>query len=341
MPTVVHIDESTQTRFYSVSVRFVRCGHPLPFDVYLKLDVDEPGKESYVRLWRQGITLTHQIRDSLARCGINIIYVHPEYGPDFQRYVEGHLGSVVADESIELQERAGILYSSVQETVKDVLREPRAHDLVQRSDEIVRTTQSFLKREPFALRHLMRVTSYDYYTYTHSVNVFVFANALARKLFHNEEALHDFGTGALLHDIGKSDVDPAIVNASGRLTDEQFAQMKMHTVYGRDILTKQGGVGKVGLDVTLHHHEKLDGSGYPEGLKGSEVSPYVRILTICDIFDALTTRRSYKDAMASYYALHLMKDEMAHHIDLGIFTQFVRMLSEQRDKQRDLRAIAS
>lgn len=341
MPTVVHVDGTVQTKFYSVSVRFLRCGQPLPFDVYLKLDVDQPGKESYVRLWRQGITLTGNIRDSLARCGVNIIYVHPDYGPDFQRYVEGHLGSVVSDESIELQERAGILYSSVQETVKDVLREPRAHDLIQRSDEIVHTTQEFLRRQPFALRHLMRVTSYDYYTYTHSVNVFVFANALARKLVSDEKKLHDFGMGALLHDIGKSEVDPAIVNAPGRLTGEQFAEMKMHTVYGHDLLSKQEGVGEIGLDVTRHHHEKLDGSGYPDGLKGGEVSLYVRILTICDIFDALTTRRSYKDAMASYYALNLMRDEMAHHIDLNLFTRFVRMLAEQRDKRRDLRAIAS
>jgi HD-GYP domain-containing protein (c-di-GMP phosphodiesterase class II) len=97
-------------------------------------------------------------------------------------------------------------------------------------------------------------------------------------------------------------------------------------------MAEHGGLADVALDVTRHHHEKLSGSGYPDGLAGGEILPPVRICTIADIFDALTTRRSYKDAMGSFPALKLMRDELLDEIDRDLFQIFVEMMANPRGK---------
>lgn len=130
----------------------------------------------------------------------------------------------------------------------------------------------------------------------------------------------------MLHDIGKSRVSPEITNAPGKLTKEQWEEMRRHPEYGREILEELGVTDPMVLDVTLHHHEKLTGTGYPHGLWGDEVSKPVRVSTIADVFDALTTRRTYKAAMSAFAALRLMKEEMAKELDQDLFHAFVEMM---------------
>jgi putative nucleotidyltransferase with HDIG domain len=161
---------------------------------------------------------------------------------------------------------------------------------------------------------MARVLSYDYYTYSHSVNVCLYAIAIGKKLSLSDSELSELAHGAILHDIGKSKISDKILNKEGPLDEAEFETMKTHTTVGEAILEKLGEKSKIKLDSVLSHHEKMDGSGYPQGLKGEEIPYYAQIIAVADVFDALTTKRSYKEALGSFAALRIMRDKMGEHL---------------------------
>ena len=272
---------------------------------------------------------THFTPDDAARlreARIETLLIRAGDSPAYHRYLENHLGAILTDSTLPMNQRATTLYQCSQNLVKEVLSDPRSGEMMQRTGGLVAHTVDFLFKESTSFENLIQVTSYDYYTYTHSVNVFVFATALAQRLGHSEEEIKLFGQGALLHDVGKSKISPDIVNARGKLTNEQWQEMRLHTVYGYDILIEQGVTDPVILDVTRHHHEKLNGKGYPDGLAGDQISKWARMCTIADIFDALTTRRSYKEAMHSFPGLQFMREHMNDEIDQQYFRAFVGLM---------------
>lgn len=262
----------------------------------------------------------------LREARIETLLIRAGDSPAYYRYLENHLGAILTDSTLPMNQRATTLYQCSQNLVKEVLADPRSGEMMLRTGGLVAHTVDFLFKESTSFEHLIQVTSYDYYTYTHSVNVFVFATALAQRLGHSEQEIKLFGQGALLHDVGKSKISPDIVNARGKLTNEEWQEMRLHTVYGFDILLEQGVTDPVILDVTRHHHEKLNGKGYPDGLAGDQISKWARMCTIADIFDALTTRRSYKEAMHSFPGLQFMREHMTDEIDQQYFRAFVGLM---------------
>jgi len=142
----------------------------------------------------------------------------------------------------------------------------------------------------------------------------------------SEKRLGDLGRSALLHDLGKSKVDIQVLNKKDFLTNTEFSLIKKHPIFGYRIAKYIGEIDKNVLDGIRHHHEKINGDGYPDGLKGSELTLFPRIIAICDVFDALTTRRSYKEPMSSYDALMIMETKMSTHLDMKLLKYFVKML---------------
>ncbi|HIJ64884.1 MAG TPA: HD domain-containing protein [Candidatus Hydrogenedentes bacterium] len=293
------------------------------FDLYLAT----PEERAPVLYRRRDLPFTQEVQERLLQTNLVSLYVDVGEEEQYRRYVEGNLGAILADPEIGMAEKSAVLYASAQGLVKDLLEAPRAGDAVVRSKALVEHAVQHLFAEQTAFEHLLKAASYDYYTYTHSVNVFVFSIALAQRAGYGDSpALRSFGHGALLHDIGKSQIDPAIVNCRGKLSHAQWQAMKQHPVYGCEILREHGRLSERALEVVRHHHEKLDGSGYPDGLSKGDLSREVRIATICDIFDALTTRRPYKGAVDSFPALRLMKEEFDGQLDPGLFRAFVELM---------------
>lgn len=186
-------------------------------------------------------------------------------------------------------------------------------------------TQSIL-RHPTALLSLVRLKQVDEYTYMHSVAVCALMIALARQLEMDEQQVQQAGISGLLHDIGKMLIDEKILNKPERLTDEEFAQVRLHPVLGAQLLLDSDpNVCSIVYDVCLHHHERYDGSGYPEQLKGQQISLFARMTAICDVYDAITSNRPYKKGWGPADALQ----RMAHwqgHFDQYIFQSFVRIM---------------
>ena len=295
------------------------------FDIYIK----EPKGGAYVLYCTKDLPFTGERRDRLVESGTKEIHIHGRDDSAFKRYVEANLGAILDDPDVVPEEKAELLYGSLVGVVEDVMHDPRAGDVVPRSKSIVENTCKFLYDQGGSLEFMMRVCSFDYYTYTHSVNVFVFAMALGQRVLPKDVVGGEYGVGALMHDIGKSRVPESILNCHGKLTSAQFAKMKMHPVYGYDLLKKQGEAGPMTLDMVRHHHERIGGGGYPDNLSGDQISKEVRCLTIADIFDALTTRRSYKAPIDSFPALQMMREEMFAHLDPDLFRVFVEIMGNR------------
>ncbi|WP_026673561.1 HD-GYP domain-containing protein [Alkalihalobacterium bogoriense] len=157
-----------------------------------------------------------------------------------------------------------------------------------------------------ALTLLSETIIYDSYIFSHSLNVTVYTLGLASYLNYSKKQLLEIGLGAMLHDVGKMVIPLHILNKPGRLTEDEFSLIKSHTTVGYEIIKKIPNLALVSAHCALQHHERMDGSGYPMGRKGNDIHPYAKIIAVCDVFDAITSNRSYRKAMLPHEGLELL-----------------------------------
>ncbi|ADJ66205.1 HD-GYP domain-containing protein [Herbaspirillum seropedicae] len=199
------------------------------------------------------------------------------------------------DTAIE-RERAQRIISSSKSTVLHMFSEARMGKAIDVKDaaELVTEITASVSRNADALISLARLKTTDDYTYLHSVAVCAMMISLANQLGMTPQQTKQAGMAGLLHDVGKMAVPLDILNKPAKLTEEEFASVRMHTVQGHGILQQIEGIGEVALDVSLHHHEKIDGSGYPFNLKADSISIMAKMGAVCDVYDAITSNRPYK-----------------------------------------------
>ncbi|HEP9159971.1 MULTISPECIES: HD-GYP domain-containing protein [Pseudomonas] len=183
-----------------------------------------------------------------------------------------------------------------------------------------------VERHPSAIISLARLKTADEYTYLHSIAVCALMIALARQIGLEESLVREAGVAGLLHDIGKMSVPIDVLNKPGRLDESEFATVREHPRRGADILREGRQVSALVLDVCLHHHEKLDGTGYPHGLAGDQISLFARMGAICDVYDAVTSDRPYKPGWDPAESLQRMSRWCGGHLDGALFQSFVRCL---------------
>ncbi|MEK8033863.1 HD-GYP domain-containing protein [Ideonella sp. DXS29W] len=180
-------------------------------------------------------------------------------------------------------------------------------------------------RNPGALVSLARLKTQDDYTYMHSMAVCALMVALGRELGLSEDACREAGLAGMMHDLGKAAIPIDVLNKPGKLTTEEFELIKTHPVRGHEMLIEGKGAGELVLDVCLHHHERVDGAGYPHGLSDEALTTAARMGAVCDVYDAITSNRPYKagwDPAASIAAMASWKG----HFDPDIFKAFVKSL---------------
>jgi len=190
---------------------------------------------------------------------------------------------------------------------------------------LVEEISNSILRNPGALISLARLKTSDDYTYMHSVAVCALMIALSRQLGLDEKQTRDAGMAGLLHDLGKALMPPEVLNKPGKLTDAEFALIKTHPAEGHKLLIAGQGISEVIKDVCLHHHEKVDGSGYPEGLAGEGISLFARMGAVCDVYDAITSNRPYKAGWDPAESIKRMA-EWKGHFDPLVFQAFVKSL---------------
>jgi putative nucleotidyltransferase with HDIG domain len=191
--------------------------------------------------------------------------------------------------------------------------------------QLVEDISDSVARHPGAIISLARLKTADDYTYMHSVAVCAMMVALSRQLGLDEAQTRSCGMAGLLHDLGKVAMPIEVLNKPGKLTDAEFDIMKTHPTEGFKMLKASPNVDAVALEVVLHHHEKMDGSGYPEHLKGEQISLYARMGAVCDVYDAITSNRPYKTGWDPAESLRKMA-EWKGHFDPKVFQAFVKSM---------------
>lgn len=168
------------------------------------------------------------------------------------------------------------------------------------------------------------IASNDEYTYTHSVSTMVYALMIARRLNYSEQMMSVLGMGALLHDIGKMLIDQEVMFKTGGLSQQEYEYVKKHSTYGYQALRRIPTVPEQVCKIAYMHHERLDGSGYPQGLCGEEINEYIRIVSIADVYDALTTDRCYRKKWPANRAMEFLMMKSSREFDprlVGVFAQ--------------------
>jgi putative nucleotidyltransferase with HDIG domain len=222
--------------------------------------------------------------------------------------------------------QAMALCEQSREAMLDMFSEARMGSAISMdmAESLVNEITGSVLRNPDALLSVARLKTADNYTYMHSVAVSGLMVALARNLGMNEAQARRAGLAGLLHDLGKARMDPAILNKPDKLSDEEFAHMQGHPRASYEMLLDSAGIDEAVLDACLHHHERLDGRGYPDGLAGEEISLLARMTAICDVYDAITSDRPYKKGWPPAVSLKRMAEWTDTHLDKRLFETFVR-----------------
>ena len=162
----------------------------------------------------------------------------------------------------------------------------------------------------------------DEYTFKHSVDVATMAMVVGRKHGLTDKQIYEIGISGLLHDVGKSKIPNEVLNKKDRLTDEEFSIMKQHSLFGYRILEGKNDISESVRLGVLQHHEKINGRGYPMGVPEERISPYARILSVVDIYDALVTERPYKKAFSKRDAVEMIM-AMTDELDISAINSFI------------------
>jgi HD-GYP domain-containing protein (c-di-GMP phosphodiesterase class II) len=220
--------------------------------------------------------------------------------------------------AVQIKDRTRLIVGNVLENArmgKQVTLEP-VRDSVK---EIIES----IHHNPDSILSLSMLKKKDKYTFMHSVNVGVLMIAFCQSIDMDEETITEVGVGGMLHDIGMVRIPDRILNKPGSLTDQEITHMRRHVDLGRRIMERTPGVQQTSLQIVNQHHERLDGSGYPNSLKGDDISLIGQIASIVDIYDAITSDRCYRKSQEPHKVLKKMMNWSKSLIDTDIFQKFV------------------
>jgi putative nucleotidyltransferase with HDIG domain len=293
------------------------------FSVYLWQGGD------FVLYTKSGQKFTARHRQVLHANGVKEVYVQSSEKAQYELYVERNLGTILLDETLPIDVRSQVFYEASNVVMQDIFDHKLPSAIrakhFSRVAEIVKNSIRFLAAEK-SLAAVAPFISHDYKTYTHCMHVFIYSVAVFQASGMNDTETFECGLGALLHDVGKAKIPKRILNKRGSLTQSEREVIKEHPVHGVSMCAHLPMTQNT-INCILFHHEKLDGTGYPAGLKGDTIPLPVRIISMADIYDALTTARPYAEAMPPYEALTLIRHEMREEVDMNIFKRFVAVLS--------------
>ncbi len=303
------MQETKTSKFFPIAKETLKFGKKYPYNIYRRID------ERVFSLLLQ----KNKIFEKNSQCFMvnkkhTKLYVREDDIQYYQLYIQNHIKELLEDENINLDIKATFIKKIASETMNDLFESNVNSENLSKINNIIDTTIKLILTEKNAMYSMLKVTSYDYYTYTHCIDVATYAIGFGIYLNLSKKQLELLGRAAMLHDIGKKRIPHNIITKNGKLTKEEFEIVKSHPTFSVEVLKESGETNELLLKIIEQHHEKCDGTGYPKGLKEQEIEVLAKIISICDVFNALTTRRTYKDRMNSYEAFKIMNKEMKKHL---------------------------
>lgn len=303
----------TLKKFFEIRIGSVPIGSPLPYDLYLMV-ADAP-----ILFRRQGDVVTQERIKALYTHGGDRFLVPL----DQKSLYNSALRDIIRDPDTAPEVKGKFIKESAYLHLNDLFTKKDIGPVVSDAQNLVEEMVSFVSSDIAAVSSLMKLSRHDYYTYNHCVDVAVYSIALARRVYGDDkDKLIKAGMGGLLHDIGKRKINWEVINKKSALTPEEWEEVRKHPEYGQQCLHDVDAVPRESKQVVLEHHENFDGTGYPYGLRGDDISKMARVVMIADVFDALTTNRSYHKAMPPMDALNTMFGMQPGKFDPSIFKSF-------------------
>ncbi|MCF8038664.1 MAG: HD-GYP domain-containing protein [Desulfohalobiaceae bacterium] len=323
---------SGESNYFPISPETLNPNALTDFKVYLRHG------NHYVLYTKEREQFSEHLKKKLIENGIGTVYIPYDQQDSYESYVFDNFEWILNDTAIPLDVRSKVFLDTTSKQVCSIFQSklPAVDETtLDGVRHLVSSSLNFLST-PGALENIGQFISHDYETFTHSVHVFTYTMSLMQSLAKDweEEAFIEVGVGALLHDIGKIHTPNSILNKPGKLDKEEWETVKLHPVHGMRMCTNVA-LSQTSLNCILFHHEKFDGSGYPSGMKEEEIPLPVRIITCCDVYDAITSKRAYAPAQAPFAALKIMSNEMKGAFDLDVFKEFIEVLGKTREKSGD------
>lgn len=291
--------------FMAISPLFIRPWSKGRFSIYLKQG------ESYVLYTEKGEAFTDTHRDKLSRMGLQQVYISAGHRAEYGQYLRDNLGLLLEDEEIPLPKRAQAWYQASSSMAKNVCENklPKAmskKNFAQIQDMLKASAAFFAKQD--ALKQISRFIKTGYKVYHHSLGVLVLTAFVLRTYEQTDESLMvKCCMGSLLHDIGKPVLPQEVTEANPEsMTEAQLAQLKTHPSVGVGLCSSLP-LSQEAINCILFHHERENGAGYPSGLTGAELPYYVKVLSVCNAYDAATRATAYRPPMSPFQALSSIK----------------------------------
>jgi HD-GYP domain-containing protein (c-di-GMP phosphodiesterase class II) len=322
------LDANDEEQFRPVHLKYLKGEIQENFEIFYK--TESFGSTRFVKL----VSADPQNQEKAQKLieekeGTEDFFIKKEDIGKYFNQATAQLRDMMADDNISLEEKTKKAYEISKDLMKDFFVLNGSLNTLKASEEVVGVMGECLSDADANFHSIFTITAKNYYTYTHSVNVGLYCLAYGVKTGMSENDIRDLGIGGMLHDVGKSKVDPKILNKNSGLTDEEFNHTKGHSAYGQEMLESVNCFPTRTIEMAGQHHEKYDGTGYPNGLAGKDISHFARICKVADVYDALTTHRSYKRAMTPYDALIVMGKKMKREFDLEILGNFIRFMGPE------------
>lgn len=309
----------------------------VPLNVQLNFPIfhciGEGGGRKFTLLRNSGTALSTRVRDQLRR-GKVLLYTKEKYLKAYEESVNNRMETILTDESVSLEKRVAVLQAKGEMIMKDFLARPDSKENYEETQELVRNIVQLSLSNQQTAETMIRMARRDYHTYTHSLQVCILGVGFAQNLFSDREMMEKYsfnddlekvGRGFIYHDVGKSLIDSKVLRKVGPLSPAEWDAIRKHPLDGAHLLKELGIRDRDILHITLYHHERMNGTGYPHGLNGFEIPAIARVAAITDAFDAITSSRPYKRAVGTFRALTTMRDENVGFYDAELFQYFVRM----------------
>lgn len=270
--------------------------------------------------------LDHFLIDSLRKMGVPGVYIREgEEDPDEDIEVAPETLETIA--KLKVADRAKVkLSDSVKQRVSQGIQflysDTSSSDFANTANNITYSLMQAISENDAVAMNIDALKVSDEYTFKHSVDVATMAMIIARKSGLPNKDVYQIGVAGLLHDVGKSHIPNEILNKAGKLTEEEFTVMKNHTIYGYNILKEKSEISNEIIAGVLQHHEKINGRGYPLKLADKQITPYARVLSVADIYDALVTERPYKKGFSAHDALEMIM-AMTDELDVDFMRSFI------------------
>ncbi|MFS0780307.1 HD-GYP domain-containing protein [Bacillus sp. 1P06AnD] len=296
-----------------ISTEYVKSGQVLGKTIY---------NDSRHALLQEGVVLTERMIIRLKELGIPFVYIDDNLTAGIQP--RNTVSDKVRSESIRTIEK---VFQEVGAQNTNLNSSFVIEKAAKKLNAIISNVLTEIKQNTNLLTILSDMYIHDSYIFIHSFNVTLYSLAIGLQLKLNQKQLETLGLGAILHDVGKTKIPADILLKPGRLTEDEYEEIKKHAEHGFQMLKEAGTVSLLVAHCAFQHHERLNGSGYPRGLMGTDIHDYGKIIAVADVFDAVTSNRVYRKAMLPHEGLEILYSGSGTMFDQEIVEAFRRAVA--------------